>query len=72
MGPYCHLAQESYRSARTAQSFQHSMRASQSAPASGHDYADLADAFDGDARCFSTDIMANGKKVFSSGELVFK
>lgn len=23
-------------------------------PASGRDYADLADAFDGDARCFST------------------
>ena len=41
-------------------------------PASGRDYADLADAFDGDARCFSTGIMANGKKVFSSGELVFK
>lgn len=33
-------------------------------PASGRDYADLADAFDGDARCFSTGIMANGKKVF--------
>ena len=31
-------------------------------PASGRDYADLADAFDGDARCFSTGIMANGKK----------
>lgn len=41
-------------------------------PASGRDYADLADAFDSDARCFSTGIMANGKKVFSSGELVFK
>ena len=41
-------------------------------PASGRDYADLADAFDGDTRCFSTGIMANGKKVFSSGELVFK
>ena len=41
-------------------------------PASGRDYVDLADAFDGDTRCFSTGIMANGKKVFSSGELVFK
>lgn len=41
-------------------------------PASGRDYADLADAFDGDTRCFSTGIMANGKKVFSSGELVLK
>ena len=41
-------------------------------PASGRDYVDLADAFDGDARCFSTGIMANGKKVFSNGELVFK
>lgn len=41
-------------------------------PASGRDYVDLADAFDGDARCFSTGIMANGKKVFSDGKLVFK
>lgn len=41
-------------------------------PASGRDYVDLADAFNGDARCFSTGIMANGKKVFSDGKLVFK
>lgn len=41
-------------------------------PASGRDYVNLADAFLDDVRCFSTGIMANGKKVFSGGKLVFK
>lgn len=41
-------------------------------PASGRDRAALLPAFDGDQRCVSTGIMANGKQVFLNGELILR
>ena len=47
------------------------MRASRSAPQAGATTPTWPMPLTA-TRCFSTGIMANGKKVFSSGELVFK
>lgn len=41
-------------------------------PASGRDYVNLVEPFDGDRRCFATGIMSNGKKVFSDGKLMLR